>query len=307
MEEADEAMIPHSGRPQGPPIAIHPPLPPFMDHDLRLEETTTRTAVIHGGSGETSRQVEALAQQSAAVQQRTAEQLGQVQEQQERLAAKTSEYFQAQHDRQSALLEQQKEMKRQMDEHRQFLEEQYRLLRAAEEAVGLQGRRLENLAEAVQPRIQARWGAFAQGAATTEDSRLPEAPAVTVAIGTNLPVHPINRGSSKKEKRDFMDSYAFYTRRMQALNQGTEAKVFVMPLSSCIEQGTMVRICGFELFKEEKNVTEAEWRDYFLSARLPDNTAYKTLGREVKNLCIDTELQDVESRLSRLMADFTKL
>ncbi|ETO60154.1 hypothetical protein F444_21616 [Phytophthora nicotianae P1976] len=69
----------------------------------------------------------------------------------------------------------------------------------------------------------------------------------------------------------------------------------------------MVRICGFELFNEEKNVTEAEWRDYFLSARLPDNTAYKTLGREVKNLCIDTELQDVESRLSRLMADFYEI
>ncbi|KAG3168715.1 hypothetical protein PI126_g3201 [Phytophthora idaei] len=69
----------------------------------------------------------------------------------------------------------------------------------------------------------------------------------------------------------------------------------------------MVRICGFELFKEEKDVTEAEWRDYFLSARVPDNTAYTTLDREVKTLCMGVELQDAESRLSRLMADFYEI
>ncbi|KAG1699783.1 hypothetical protein DVH05_012676 [Phytophthora capsici] len=69
----------------------------------------------------------------------------------------------------------------------------------------------------------------------------------------------------------------------------------------------MVRICGFELFKYEKDVTEAEWRDYFLSARLPDNNAYKTLDKEVKMLCMDLELQDAESRLSRLMADFYEI
>ncbi|KAG1699782.1 hypothetical protein DVH05_012675 [Phytophthora capsici] len=81
----------------------------------------TRTVAIQGS--EASRQVEALAQQSAAVQQMTAARLGHVQHQQEQLAAKTSEYLQAQHDRQSAQLEQQQEMKKQMEEHRQYLEE----------------------------------------------------------------------------------------------------------------------------------------------------------------------------------------
>lgn len=56
-----------------------------------------------------------------------------------------------------------------------------------------------------------------------------------------------------------------------------------MPLSYYIEQRTMVRICGFELLKEKKDVTETEWRDHFLSARMSDNTAYKTLDWEVKN------------------------
>ncbi|KAE8989259.1 hypothetical protein PR001_g21818, partial [Phytophthora rubi] len=94
MEEADEAMVPHPVG--GIPVAVYPPLPPFADHDLQLQETTTRTAVIQGG--ETRSQVEALAHHAAAAQQRTAEQLGQVQQQQDRLAAKTSEYLQAQHE-----------------------------------------------------------------------------------------------------------------------------------------------------------------------------------------------------------------
>ncbi|KAK1929992.1 hypothetical protein P3T76_014489 [Phytophthora citrophthora] len=129
-----------------------------------------------------------------------------------------------------------------------------------------------------------------------------EAAAVTVA--TNLPVPPIYWGSSKKEKREFMDSYAIYTRRIKALNQRTQAKFFVMPISACIEQGTLVRICDFELFKAEADITENEWKNYFLSALNPDNTAYKTLEKEVKALCMDTELQGAESRLSRLMAEF---
>ncbi|KAG4048386.1 hypothetical protein PC123_g16305 [Phytophthora cactorum] len=80
-----------------------------------------------------------------------------------------------------------------------------------------------------------------------------------------------------------------------------------MPLCACIEQGTMIWICGFELFREEKNVTEPEWRDYFLFARTPENTAYKTLDKDVKPLCMDVELRDAESRLSRLTAEFYEI
>ncbi|ETN00203.1 hypothetical protein PPTG_24294 [Phytophthora nicotianae INRA-310] len=96
----------------------------MTEDELRLtQETTTRTAVIQGS--DTRRQVEALAHHSAAAHQRAAEQIGQ-------------------------------EMRRQMDEHRQYLEEQYEVLREAERAVGIYGQRLESLAEAVQPHLQAR-------------------------------------------------------------------------------------------------------------------------------------------------------
>ncbi|ETO81713.1 hypothetical protein F444_04041 [Phytophthora nicotianae P1976] len=172
--------------------------------------------------------------------------------------------------------EQQQDIMQQTEEHRRFLEEQFRLLKAAEEAVGLQGKRLESLVEAVQPHLQARWGAFEQGAAPPSGNRSSETP-VTVAAGTSQPVPPIYRGSSKKEKHDFMDSYAISTRRIKALNQGTQASIFVMPLSACIEQSTMVRICGFELFKDERDVTEREWKNYFLSAHIPDHTVLYTI------------------------------
>ncbi|OWZ03443.1 hypothetical protein PHMEG_00024826 [Phytophthora megakarya] len=85
-----------------------------------------------------------------------------------------------------------------------------------------------------------------------------EPPAVTVAAGINLPVPPRYRGSSKKENQVFMDSYAIYTKHTKALNQGIQVIFFVMPLSACIEQDTVVKNCGFELFKDEKDATESE-------------------------------------------------
>ncbi|KAK1929991.1 hypothetical protein P3T76_014488 [Phytophthora citrophthora] len=129
MEDPDDAM---ATVPAGEmPIAVYPPLPPRSERELRMmQETTTRSAIIQGV--ETSRQVEALVQHSAAAHQRNAEQIGQVRFQQDRLAAQTSEYLQAQHDRQAALMEQQNEMQRQMDEHRRYLEEQYKILKDAE-------------------------------------------------------------------------------------------------------------------------------------------------------------------------------
>ncbi|POM71909.1 Hypothetical protein PHPALM_11458 [Phytophthora palmivora] len=242
MKETDEAMVPHTGGEM--PLAVYPRLPPYSEQSLQLTyETTTLTPVLQGN--DTWCQVEALAQHSAAVQQRTDEQLGQVQRQQERLAEQTSEYLQAQYDRQTALLEQQKEMQRQMDENRQAVPG----AESSRTNGGIQGRQLESLTEAVQPHLQARWGAFEQGAAPPTEQRPLVSAAVTVAAGTNLPVPPIYRGSSKKEKREFMDSYAIYTRRIKALNQGNDVKIFVMSLSACIEQGTL----------NEKDMTETEW------------------------------------------------
>ncbi|ETN07653.1 hypothetical protein PPTG_12995 [Phytophthora nicotianae INRA-310] len=127
---------------------------------------------------------------------------------------------------------------------------------------------------------------------------------VTLTTRANMPVPPLNRGSSKQEKRDFMDSYMVYKRRVDALNQGTQTQVFVMPIGACIEQSTLVRICRFELFKPEATVTEEDWKRYFLDARNADFTAYKQLDVAVRGLTVDVQLQDAKSCMSRLLANF---
>lgn len=55
-----------------------------------------------------------------------------------------------------------------------------------------------------------------------------------------------------------------------------------------------------ELFKSESEVTEDDWREYFLAARVGDHTDYTKLDRAG----IDLTLNNVGSRLSRLMVDF---
>ncbi|POM81280.1 Hypothetical protein PHPALM_773 [Phytophthora palmivora] len=135
MEEPDEAMV--QVPTDGMPIAVYSPLQPLTEHELRLtQETTTRRTVIRGS--ETKCQVKPWSSMQLP-RIRNAEQIGQVQLQQDLLAEQSSDYLQAQSDRQSALIKQQQEMRRQMDEHRHYLEEQYKVLRAAEQPVGLQG------------------------------------------------------------------------------------------------------------------------------------------------------------------------
>eukprot|EP00644_Phytophthora_capsici_P010646 jgi/Phyca11/104689/e_gw1.9.784.1 len=198
-----------------------------------------------------------------------------------------------------------------MTEQRRQIEEHVRLLQAAEAAMGEQEQRLDSLADAVRPHVEARWGLFARTPRpmdVEEDeevrNRSTSERSVTLATGVNMPVPPLYRGSSKREKRDFMDSYMVYRRRVDALNQGSQTRVFVMPIGACIEQSTLVRICRFELFKPEEQVSEDDWRRYFLDARQPDFLAYQQLDVSMKTLQMDTKLQDAESRLSRLLADF---
>ncbi|DBA02436.1 TPA: LOW QUALITY PROTEIN: hypothetical protein N0F65_008650, partial [Lagenidium giganteum] len=153
-------------------------------------------------------------------------------------------------------------------------EEQYRLLKAAREAVGLQGQRIQSLAEAVQPHTQ---GDGVRLHSVGIAMQAPDAPIVTVAAGTNMLVAPVYRGSLKREKK--CSCYMTYERHIRALNQGTQARIFVMPLSACIAQETITRVCETELFKSDG-----------------DGVA-RRYGRAMS-------LHDAESRISRLMHDF---
>ncbi|KAG3112224.1 hypothetical protein PI124_g10791 [Phytophthora idaei] len=85
----------------------------------------------------------------------------------------------------------------------------------------------------------------AEGDANTDGGGAGErqgASGVTIATSSNMPMPPVYRGSTKKEKKAFMDSYLVYQRLVTALNQGSFGHVFVMPLSACIEHRTLVSI-----------------------------------------------------------------
>ncbi|GMF23724.1 unnamed protein product [Phytophthora fragariaefolia] len=207
--------------------------------------------------------------------------------------------------------EQQEQLRRQVAEQRRQIEEHVRLLRAAEAAMGEQTQRLDSPAEVVLPTLELVGDYLpdppaADSAGVDEHEvrgRATREPTVTLATGTNMPVPPLYPGSSKKEKREFMDSYMGYMRRVDALTQGTQTQVFVIPMGACIEQITLVRICRFELYKPESAVSEADWKRYFLDARNPDFTAYKQLDVAMCGLAVNVQLQDAESRMSRLLAD----
>ncbi|GLE05071.1 hypothetical protein PINS_up014055 [Pythium insidiosum] len=229
---------------------------------VTMRRTTVRSSRRSMSDDLTQRKVDALAVQTASVQAFTAEEMNKVRLQQEELARKTTEYLEQQYANQLELNRQQEAMKAQMLEHQRFLNEQYGLLRAADEAMSQQKQKIDVLAAAVQaPAPEVRWGLFAQpnqqhvGDVKTEPDQ-----AVMIATGANMPTPPLYRGSTKKEKRAFMDSYLVYERR--ALNQGANAKVFTMPIGACIEHRTLMRICQFELFRSDTEISEAEWRHY---------------------------------------------
>ncbi|KAE9106282.1 hypothetical protein PF006_g21405 [Phytophthora fragariae] len=252
--------------------------------DPRLAAAATTAMVSPPWTG-TKLQLNELARTSAAADHTAVEQIDQVRRQQGEIAAKTSEYLQQQYDQQLDLRQQQEDIRKQMEEQRQHLQEQFRLLKAAEEAMGRQEKQIEDLTEAARPHIEARWGLFAEAPKRAEtearETRPAPEPTVMLAAGANMPVPPMYRGSTKKEKREFMDSYMVYKRRVDALNQGTQTRVFTMPLGACIEQGTL--------------------------ARKPDFTAYKKLQQAVRSLAIDVGLNDASSRLSKLLADFYEI
>ncbi|POM71687.1 Hypothetical protein PHPALM_11709 [Phytophthora palmivora] len=145
-------MVPRSGGEI--PEALHPPL----TNQLQLQS-----------------KAEAIAHHAAATHKEIAVRLGQVQRQQDHLAVQTSKHLQAHHERQTALIEQQQEMRKRMDEQRKNFE-----------------RWLESLAEAVHTHLQARWGISLKVSSITDNHSHPS-PA-TVTTGTNMPTPSIYLG-----------------------------------------------------------------------------------------------------------------
>ncbi|CAK5124999.1 unnamed protein product [Aphanomyces euteiches] len=129
-----------------------------------------------------------------------------------------------------------------------------------------------------------RWGLFAAAA-----NQRPPVLAAPTAISRpetlmgvqQVPLAPMNKGSTKRERRKFMDEYMAYSRRVEALNRGVGGILFLMPLAACIDQKIVPRVCEYDFGNPFEEITEDEWRNNFLSAR------ERTLGAETVGQDID--------------------
>lgn len=186
--------------------------------DVVVAQRQTRTfesSVARSIQAESEQKVEQVAKKAEVVQQLTLEQLNRLQQQHEALAAKTAEYLQQLNGNQVELNTKQAALSAQLEELQKALAQQYQLMRKAAETVGQQGRQIEDLKEEVlSPRGQSRWGWFARGTGQSgrerdgDDPMKGEGvsagsnePTITVATGSNMPVPPVYRGSTKMEKR----------------------------------------------------------------------------------------------------------
>ncbi|KAG9404924.1 hypothetical protein AC1031_005128 [Aphanomyces cochlioides] len=202
----------------------------------------------------------------------------------------------------------QQEIRDQLSEHRQIMAEHQQLLQEASRVVGQQRQEIGELKQAVNsPRGRARWGLFADNVEEMDDSdsiqhdNTAETPGaafyggIMLAAG-KLPIPPTYKGCTKKEKREFMDRYLSYSRRMQALSEASGRSLALIPVGACIEHKTMVRICMFEVKKSADEMTEQDWRNYFWQA--------KALETAMRSLHMDTSIKDAESRILKLLTDF---
>ncbi|RHY42589.1 hypothetical protein DYB38_010491, partial [Aphanomyces astaci] len=117
-----------------------------------------------------------------------------------------------------------------------------------------------------------RWGLFAE--ATNQRSPFPSEQAAPTSRMENLmgvqqvPLARMYKGSTKRERREFMDEYLAYSRP------------------------------SFE------EITENDWCDYFLSAREVQELDLDSVAKAMASLKVDMKFCDAESRVGRLLADF---
>ncbi|RQM29351.1 hypothetical protein B5M09_008053 [Aphanomyces astaci] len=208
---------------------------------------------------------------------------------------------------QEELVRQQNELKRAMAEQARVSEAHQEMLRQASDAMRQQNYKVEELNQKVR-RDSERWGLFAE--ATNQRSPFPSEQAAPTSRMENLmgvqqvPLAPMYKGSTKRERREFMDEYLAYSRRVEVLNRGMGGTMFLMPLAACIDQKIVPRVCAHDFGKSFEEITENDWRDYFLSAREVQELDLDSVAKAMASLKMDTKIRDAESRVGRLLADF---
>ncbi|RLN79208.1 hypothetical protein DYB28_011095, partial [Aphanomyces astaci] len=188
---------------------------------------------------------------------------------------------------QEDLVHQQDELKRTMANQAKATAEHQEMLRQASDAMRQQHYTVEELSKKVRP-IKRGW----RSGSGNQPRREPHGCAT-----------PMYKGSTKRERREFMDEYLAYSRRVEVLNRGMGGTMFLMPLAACIDQKIVPRVCAHDFGKSFEEITENDWRDYFLSVREVQELDLDKVAKAMA-FKMDTKLRDAESRVGRLLADF---
>ncbi|RHY18106.1 hypothetical protein DYB32_010435, partial [Aphanomyces invadans] len=119
-----------------------------------------------------------------------------------------------------------------------------------------------------------------------------------------VPTAPTFNGSTKVQKRRFMDQYEAYRREIHLANTQRPGgqQIIQMPLSGCIDPMAIERIAFWEIGKPSHELTEK--RVYFLGAREGGPVDMNKLYLAMAKLKMDPSVQSSESRVSKLVSDF---
>ena len=241
------------------------------------------------------------------------------QQQQEEMASRSEQQQAILGAQQAALLTKLAEQERTAKEHKKAL--QY-----VSHAFGAQSRAMAEVREKVntQARRQSgRWGLFAEGqsqrlavieatagvaaqTAQVASAAAPLAPATTMNLAgfQQVPMAPVYKGSTRRERCVFMDSYLRYVWRLTVLNQGTGRDLLLMLLAACVDPAIVARICEYNLGKSFEDVSEDDWRSYFQKACGTHRQVLHAFQDNVHINAQSAKLADAESRVGRLLADF---
>ncbi|RQM21703.1 hypothetical protein B5M09_009480, partial [Aphanomyces astaci] len=200
--------------------------------------------------------------------------------------------------RQEVLVQQLHVQKKQTEAHEQGLHQ----------AAAASVKHSEQLEE-MRRRTSARWHAFSATPvpAVAAPTTAPAVAGVQVVYGfQEVPKAPSFNGSTKVQMRKFMDQYEAYAREVNIANAQRPggAQIQRAPLSACIDPLSVERIAYWEIGKASHELTEEDWKVFFLGAKDCDPVDMSKLDAAMAKLKMDTTVQSAESRVSKLVSDF---
>ncbi|RLN99441.1 hypothetical protein DYB28_005996 [Aphanomyces astaci] len=188
------------------------------------------------------------------------------------------------------------------------LHAQNKQTKAHEQGVAASDKHGEQL-EVMRRRTSARWHAFSATPAPAV-AALTTAPAVAgvqVVYGyQEVSKSPSFNGRTKVQMHKFMDQYEAYAREVNIANAQRPggAQIQRAPLSAFFDPLSVERIAYWEIGKASHELTEEDWKVFFLGAKDCDPADMSKLDTGMAKLKMDANVQSAKSRVSKLVSDF---